>query len=173
MKILLAYFSRAGENYFGGQYRYIDKGNTEIAAEIIEKLCDVDVFKIEMKQPYSDVYQECIKQAKKDLESKTKPEIKKCSVDIKNYDKIILAYPNYWSTVPMAVFTFLESFDFSDKIIYPLCTNEGSGMGKSESDIKRTAKCSVVKGLPIIGSKVEKSEKTIKNWLKENYLIKE
>ena len=68
----------------------------------------------------------------------------------------------------MAVFTFLEHFDFSKKVIKPFCTHEGSGMGSSEKDIKRlcpTAK--VEKGLAIHGSSVERARKDIERWVKE------
>lgn len=66
----------------------------------------------------------------------------------------------------MAVFTFLEHFDFSGKIIKPFCTHEGSGMGNSERDIKRlcpTAK--VEKGLAIRGGSVRQAGKEIERWL--------
>ena len=64
---------------------------------------------------------------------------------IDEYDNIVLAYPNYWGTMPMAVFTFLEKYDLSGKTILPLCTNEGSGMGHSEQDIAKIAKGATVK----------------------------
>ena len=54
-----------------------------------------------------------------------------------SYDVIYIGYPNWWGTMPMAVFTFLESYDFSGKTIIPYCTHEGSGMGSSERDIKK------------------------------------
>ena len=67
----------------------------------------------------------------------------------------------------MAVATFLESFDFSGKIILPLCTNEGSGMGSSETDIKKYAPNAILKkGLSIIGSQAEKSKGSVEKWLK-------
>ena len=68
--------------------------------------------------------------------------------------------------MPMAVFTFLEHFDFSGKTIKPFCTHEGSGMGSSVSDIKRlcpTAK--VENGLAIHGGSVKKSADAIKKWV--------
>ena len=135
-KTLIAYFSRADENYFGGAMRYIKVGNTEIAVGKIRELIDADTFKIEMKEPYSPVYMTCIDEAKKDLRAKARPALVSMPDSVDAYDTVILAYPNYWGTMPMAVFTFLENFDFSGKTILPLCTNEGSGMGGSERDIK-------------------------------------
>ena len=137
-KTLIAFFSRADENYFGGAMRYVKVGNTEIVANIIKDLILADSFKIEMKNPYSPVYMTCIEEAKKDLRAKARPELVSVPESIDEYDTVILAYPNYWGTMPMAVYTFLESFDFSGKTILPLCTNEGSGMGSSEREIKKT-----------------------------------
>ena len=58
--------------------------------------------------------------------------------------------------MPMPVWTFLEKYDFSGKTIMPLCTHEGSGMGHSESDIKKICPAAKVeKGLAIRGSSVK------------------
>ena len=91
-----------------------------------------------MKNPYSPVYMTCIEEAKKDLRAKARPELVSMPECIDEYDTVILAYLNYWGTMPMAVFTFLKAFDFSGKTILPLCTNEGSGLSGSERDIKKT-----------------------------------
>ena len=171
-KTLNAFFSRADENYFGGAMRYVKVGNTEIVAGIIKDLISADTFKIEMKNPYSPVYMTCIEEAKKDLRAKARPELVSVPESIDEYDTVILAYPNYWGTMPMAVYTFLENFDFSGKTILPLCTNEGSGMGSSEREIKKTCPgADVKKGLPITGSAAANSKSSVERWLKANGLI--
>ena len=171
-KTLIAFFSRADENYFGGAMRYVKVGNTEIVAGIIKDLIPADSFKIEMKNPYSPVYMTCIEEAKKDLRAKARPELVSVPESIDEYDTVILAYPNYWGTMPMAVYTFLENFDFSGKTILPLCTNEGSGMGSSEREIKKTCPgADVKKGLPITGSAAANSKSSVERWLKANGLI--
>lgn len=171
-KTLIAFFSRADENYFGGAMRYVKVGNTEIVVNGMKEMIDADVFKIEMKYPYSPVYMTCIEEAKKDLRAKARPELTSYLDSIDDYDTVILAYPNYWSTMPMAVFTFLERYDFSGKTILPLCTNEGSGMGHSESDIKKLAPgAAVKKGLAITGSNAANAGASVKKWLSANGLI--
>ena len=171
-KTLTAFFSRADENYFGGTMRYIEVGNTEIAVGKIKERIDTDIFKIEMKTPYAKDYNTCIDQAKKDKQNDVRPELVSLPESIDGYDTIILAYPNYWSTMPMAVFTFLDAFSFKGKTILPLCTNEGSGMGTSESDIKKLCVGADVKrGLALNGSNVGKSDAQIENWLKTNGLM--
>ena len=171
-KTLIAFFSRADENYFGGAMRYVKVGNTEIVVNGMKELIDADTFKIEMKNPYSPVYMTCIEEAKKDLRAKARPELVSMPESIDEYDTVILAYPNYWGTMPMAVFTFLEAFDFTGKTILPLCTNEGSGMGSSERDIKKTCSgAEVKKGLSITGSQAANAKASVQKWLSANGLL--
>ena len=171
-KTLIAFFSRADENYFGGSMRYVDVGNTEIAVGKIRELIDADVFRIEMKTPYSRDYMTCINEAKKDLQQKERPVLVALPESIDAYDTVILAYPNYWGTMPMAVYTFLDAFDFAGKTILPLCTNEGSGMGGSEREIAKTCPGATLKrGLPITGSSVNASKPQIEKWLRQNGLL--
>ena len=171
-KTLIAFFSRADENYFGGAMRYVKVGNTEIVVNDMKEMIDADTFKIEMKDPYSPVYMTCINEAKQDLRAKARPELVSMPASIDEYDTVVLAYPNYWGTMPMAVFTFLENFDFSGKTILPLCTNEGSGMGGSERDIKKTCPDAVVKsGLSVTGSEAANAAGRVKKWFAANGLM--
>ena len=171
-KTLIAFFSRADENYFGGAMRYVKVGNTEIVCDIMKDMIPADSFKIEMKNPYSPVYMTCIDQARKDLRERVRPELVSIPESIDDYDTVVLAYPNYWGTVPMAVVTFLEHFNFTGKTILPLCTNEGSGMGGSERDIRKYAPgAEIKKGLSITGSEAANSRSSLRRWLSANGLM--
>lgn len=98
-----------------------------------------------------------------------RPELRGTLPDLSGYDTIVLGYPCWWGTMPQAVFTFLESADFSGKKILPFCTHEGSGMGRSESDIKKLCPAATVaRGLAITGSSCASSEAAIKKWLSAN-----
>ena len=87
-KTLIAYFSRADENYFGGAMRYVKTGNTEIVVNGMKDMITADSFKIEMKDPYSPVYMTCIEEAKKDLKSNARPELTFYLDSIDAYDNI-------------------------------------------------------------------------------------
>lgn len=166
MRNLVAYFSRKDENYVSGMLKYLEVGNTEVAAGMIQKLTGADIFKIEPRQEYSKGYNDCIAEAQEDQRRNARPELKTYPESIREYDTIYLGYPNYWGTMPMAVFTFLEHFDFSGKKIRPFCTHEGSGMGSSVSDIRRLCPgADVESGLAIQGGSVQKAENKIKQWL--------
>ena len=167
MANLVAFYSRADENYFGGQYRYIEVGNTDKVANMISEITGADFFKIEQKDAYSADYQECIAEAKKDLQENKRPEVLNLPDDLDAYDEIYLGYPNYWGTMPMAVYTFLENYDFSGKKIHPFCTHEGSGLSRTEKDIEKAAKgAKVEKGLAIHGSSVDNAKNAVEKWLK-------
>lgn len=168
MAKLVAFYSRADENYFGGAYRYIEVGNTEKVADMIAQAVGADLFKIEQATPYAADYNTCIDQAKKDLQKKARPELLKLPDSIDQYDEIYLGYPNYWGDMPMAVYTFLERFDWSGKTIHPFCTHEGSGLTGTERKIQQTCKgASVGKGLAIQGSYVDGAASTVAKWIKE------
>lgn len=165
MKKLVAYYSRSGENYFGGSIKNISKGNTEVVAEMIQNILDCDIFEIQQKEPYSLNYQECTRQAQNDLKNHVRNELVEYLDNIEEYDEIYLGYPNYWGTCPTAVFSFLDKYDLSNKKIYPFCTNEGSGLGNSVSDIQKECHAQVMKGLSIRGSYVNDCEDEVREWL--------
>lgn len=168
MAKLVAFYSRADENYFGGTMKYIKVGNTEKAAKMIAGLTGADLFKIEQKIPYASDYNTCIAQAKEDKQSGKRPELLNLPENLEKYDEIYLGYPNYWGTMPMAVYTFLENYDFTGKKIYPFCTHEGSGLSNTEKDIAKAAKGAVVeKGIAIHGSNVDTAEPALKNWIQK------
>lgn len=166
MAELIAFFSRKDENYVNGILKWLDVGNTEAAAGIIQKLTGAKMFRLEPARPYSREYNACIAEAQADQRRDARPELKAYPESITDYDVIYLGYPNYWGTMPMAVFTFLEHFDFNGKTIQPFCTHEGSGLGSSVKDIMRLCPGAKVEaGLAIRGGSVYRSEQAIEKWL--------
>ena len=163
--ILVAFFSHTGENFFPGGPRRIEKGNTHIAAEMIAEVCDADLFEIKTVVEYSDVYKECVEQAKNDMATDARPELKE-DKDISGYDVIFIGYPNWCGTMPKAVWTFLENHDFTGKVVCPFCTNEGSGLANSVKDMETLIPTAVQKnGLSIKGSQVQEAMPAIKEWV--------
>ena len=163
---LIAYFSRKGQNYWDGSIKDLKKGNTEVVAEYIRKAVGGDLFEIETVKAYDKDYYGCTAEAKKELYENARPELKSYK-DVGGYDVIFVGYPNWWGTMPTAVFGFLERCDLRGKIIAPFCTNEGSGMGSSERDLKRICVgATIEKGLPIRGCEAADSEKIVSDWAK-------
>ena len=167
MAALIAFYSRAGENYFSGTHRAIAVGNTEKAARLLAELTGAELFHIEQKVPYSDDYDTCVAEARRDLRANARPELTALPERLDDYDEIYLGYPNYCGTMPMAVYTFLEHYDWQGKTIHPFCTNEGSGLSNTEQDIRRAAKgARVAPGLSLRGSAVEGAKPKLEQWLR-------
>ena len=165
--VLTVYYSRKGQNYWNGSIKNIEKGNTERVAEFIHKAVGGDLFEIDTVRAYAEDYYVCIDEAKQELRENARPEIKKYLDTLNAYDTIFVGYPNWWGTCPMAVFTFLEHYDLSGKRIIPFCTNEGSGMGSSERDLKKICKGATVEGgLSIHGAEAAQSETKTAAWAK-------
>ena len=136
-KNLIIYYSRKGQNYWNGSIKNLDKGNTEIVAEFIQKAVGGDLFEIETVKEYSADYYECIDDAKQELNSGARPELKKYLDSIDEYDNIFICGPCWWGTYPMAMFTQLERLDWNGKKVIAVMTHEGSGLGSCERDLKK------------------------------------
>ena len=135
-KILVAYFSWSG--------------NAKTLAGQIAQVTDGDLFEIKTVMPYPVTYEECTRVARQEQDSNARPAILRNVANMTQYSTVFLCYPNWWGTMPMAVFTFLESYDFSGKKIYPLVTHGGSRFGRSLDDIKRLSPRAVIgEGLDI------------------------
>ena len=168
MSSLVIYFSRSGENYFGGELKNIEKGNTEVIAEYIEELDNADLFKVEPAVEYPEDYMKSIDIAKKEQHADAWPEIKETLDNIDAYDTINIGYPNWWGTLPMPMFTQLEQLDFTGKTVKPFVTHEGSGFGSSIKDIEKLCDGAEVKnGLSIPGANVENAKSTVEAWINE------
>ena len=165
-RITTVYFSRKGQNYWAGGIKELAKGNTERVAEYIQEAVGGDIFKVETVEDYPDDYYVCIDIAKQELNNDARPAVKALP-DLDAYDTIFVGYPNWWGTMPMAMLTVLENFDLADKHIVPFCTNEGSGMGSSERDLKRVCPGAMVEpGLSIPGHEAEGSRAKVAAWAK-------
>jgi len=164
--ILVAFFSRTGENYCNGKLVTLSVGNTELTAGKIAVMTGGELFKIEPLRMYADNYRACTEEAKQELQSNARPGLKQYLDSLDPYHTIILAYPNWWNTMPMPVWTFLEHYDFSGKEILPLCTHEGSALGRSVSDIRKLCPGAEVEaGLAIRGGAIEQADDQIRKWL--------
>lgn len=167
-KSLSAYFSRKGNNYVGGSIVNLPIGNTEVIARKIQGLTGSDLFQIRTVKPYPEDYTEATRVAQDELSGNARPELTDMVADMDLYGVIYLGYPNWWGTMPMAVCTFLDLYDFSGKTIVPYCTHEGSGLGSSERDIKRLCPTArFFSGLAIRGGAVGRADRDVANWLKK------
>ena len=173
--ILVAYFSRTGDNYAVGN---IAKGNTHIVADMIAEAVGADTFEIKTIKDYPSDYKACTEVAKNELEKNARPELAAKVPNMQDYDVIFLGYPIWWSDMPMAVYTFMESYDFQGKTIIPFCTSAGDVLtGRESSIIPEHAKgAKVLDGLGIEGKRAQQNPDSVKpevqKWLAKLGFVK-
>lgn len=167
-KVLVAFFSRTGENYAVGN---IKKGNTHIVAEMIAAETSADLFEIKPVKAYPVEYRACTDVAKEEKESDARPEIAG-DTKVEDYDVIFIGYPNWWGDMPMAVYTFIEKHDWQGKTVVPFCTHEGSGLSDTAASLENSCQGStVLQGLAVKGSTAQNSQddakKAVQSWIKK------
>ena len=168
-KVLVAYFSRIGEQYSVGN---IKEGNTAIIAKMIANKTGGDLFEIKVVQDnYPSMYTELTEYAQKEKRNNARPEIVGKVENFADYDTIFIGYPNWWGDMPMPVYTFLESYDFTNKNVVPFCTHEGSGLGGTQNKVQNAAKgAKLLNGFAIYGHTAQndrnEADKKVSEWLK-------
>ena len=142
-------------------------GNTRKLAEQIHKQVGGDILEIVPAAPYPAEYQATVDQAKREQQENARPAVKTKIADPAQYGVVFLGYPNWWSSMPMPVWTFVEQNGLDGKTIAPFDTHGGGGLGHSVDDLKKLVPHSkVLKGLAVRGTAAGHAEKDVENWLK-------
>lgn len=150
----IVYFSRTGEQYSVGN---ITEGNTAIVAGMIADKTGGSLFEIKVADDvYPAGYSELIKFAQKEKRQKARPAITGTVDNFAEYDTVFIGYPNWWAEMPMPVYTFLESHDFTGKNVVPFCTHEGSGFGGTDEKVRDVTRARMLRGFAIYGHTAQK-----------------
>lgn len=164
-KILVAYFSRGGEVYSVG---VVSKGNTAIVAEMIAELTGGDLFEIEPVTPYPSSYEETRVIVTREADENARPPIANTVDNMEEYDTVFIGYPIWRVDLPMIVYNFLESYDFSGKTVIPFNTHGGSRQAGTQETIEsRLSDSTVLGGLAILGVDAQNSPENVKQLVAE------
>jgi flavodoxin len=171
-RVLLAYFSRAGENYYYGGRKDLDVGNTEVLAGMISALIACDVHRIEAAEPYSDGYDATVKRNAREQDAGTRPAMATPLPSIERYDTVLLASGIWNVRAPMIMTTFAESYDFTGKTIHPVTTFATSGLGATGRDYASSCPGAVIgDGLAVRGEEVRDAGPDVESWLRRTGLL--
>lgn len=145
---------------------YSWSGNTETVANFIHNEVGGDIVKLEPEEAYTDNINELSGIAQKEKRDNARPLLKTRIDNISEYDTIFLGYPNWWSDMPMLMYTFLDEYDLSGKTIAPFVTHGESGLSGTPSKIqKEEPNSKVTEGLAIQHDNIENSESAVKEWI--------
>lgn len=176
--ILIAYFSWADNTAVevDGNNSNVDAvtsasvvapGNTARLAQWIQEYVGGDLFPIVVTEPYPDDYDECLDRAADEKAENARPELTNYLDNIDDYDIIFLGFPNWWYTAPMAIFSFIEEYDLSDKTIVPFCTHGTGGLASCIRDITTALPDSaeVLEPLGVYREDIEQAQSEVNEWL--------
>ncbi len=179
-KTLVAYFSRVGNTDFPDDIDAVSsatlsrkdgelKGNAQLMAEWMAEEAGGDLFAIQTENTYPIDYRETTDVAKREQNANDRPALKTHIDGMADYSTVYVVFPNWWVDLPMAVYAFFDEYDLSGKTVYVSITHEGSGFSRTVSTIENLEPdASVIEGLSIRGSKVPKSEETVRQFVRDH-----
>ncbi|WP_051265455.1 flavodoxin [Nakamurella lactea] len=166
-RVLLAYFSRAGENYWYGKRRTLKTGNTEVLAQLIAARIGCDTHRIEAADPYPNGYDDTVARNVREQDAGARPEIANPLPDLIGYRVVILASPIWNVRPPMIMTTFVEAVDLAGKTIHPVTTHAMSGLGRAPAIYAAAAPTAVLgPGLAVQGERVNQADDEITAWVR-------
>ena len=150
--VLIAYFSWSG--------------NTEQVARIIQQETGGDLFEIAPATAYTDDYNELLDIAQQEQPDNARPELASLVENWEQYDTVFVGYPNWWNDAPMAVYTFLESYDWDGKTLIPFNTSASGGFGRSLSGLEESAPgASILEGISFTERTLVDAQSEVTAWL--------
>ena len=165
-RVLLAYFSRAGENYYYGDRTYLQVGNTEVLAGMISSQIACDVHRIEAAEPYSDDYEATVARNVREQQADARPPIANPLPDVGSYDVVLLGSGLWNVRPPMIMQTFAEGLDLRGKTVLPVVTYAVSGIGAAPEVYEQACPGATIgEGIAVRGEEVAHAGAEVTAWL--------
>ncbi len=142
-------------------------GNAAKIAGWIQQEVGGDLFSIVVSEPYSSDYDECLDRAADEKADNARPALVNHVDGMENYDIVFLGFPNWWYTLPMAVLSFVEEYDFSGKTIIPFCTHGTGGLANTIQDLTAALPddVTILDPIGVYRSDVDSSRPAVQEWI--------
>ena len=172
---MIAYFSWADNAVIDGEVDVVaspsvtSPGNVQQLAGWVQEETGGVLFSIQVTEPYSSDWDECLERANGERAENARPELTASVENMESYDTIFLGYPNWWYGAPMAVLSFLEDYDFSGKQVYLFCSHGTGGLANSVEDIRASMPGANISEniFDVYEENAASSQEDIQSWLTE------
>lgn len=166
-RVLLAFFSRPGEQYWNGGRRVVEVGNTAVIAGMISDLADVDVHRIEAVEPYPADYTPTVERSTRELQADARPAIAGALPRLDGYGTVLLGSPIWGVREPMILRTFVEGVGaLAGTTVHPFVTYAVSGLGSAIADYTRLCPDATIGNpLAIRGEEARQGRGRVRSWL--------
>jgi flavodoxin len=180
-KPLIAYFTRVGNTVYdnpdkadafsAASFNIVNdvlKGNAQLLAEMIQESTGGDLFPITTEIKYAEGRNEVEGYAREEQRNNARPALTTHVQNMAGYDTVFIVYPNWWFDMPMAIYSFLEEYDFSGKTVIPLATSSSSGFSDSQNTLKKMLSGSILlNGLAVRAVNAANAKNDVQKWLRE------
>jgi flavodoxin len=165
-RVLLVYFSRAGENYHYGGRRFLEVGNTEVVAGLIRAELGCDVHRVEAAEPYSDDYDDTVARNVREQDADARPTLVRPLPSVAGYDVVMLGSGLWNVRPPMIMRTVTDALDLTGKTVLPVVTYAVSGIGAAPSEYAEACPGATIgEGLAVRGEEVDQAGPAVRSWL--------
>ena len=166
-KVLVAYYSRADENYGDGGTEWLEVGHTKVMAGYIADALGADTYEIVPEVAYPEGYDDCCDLAKEEQRDDARPAIADALPDVSGYQVVFLGCPIWWGEEPRIIRTFLEGVDLSGKTVVPFTTHGGSGLGSVPGNLRAfVPDATILDGHAVAGTAVDGARDEVASWAK-------
>jgi len=127
-KILVAYFSFTN--------------NTQAIASSMAVILGADTYQITPSEAYTSDNNNYYDSSTRAYQEQYGPPSARPAINATlsniDYDVILLGFPIWYGKVPRVVLTFLDTYDFSGKVVIPFCTSGSSGISTAQTELQST-----------------------------------
>lgn len=143
-------------------------GNTQYMAYVIQETTGADIFRIEPRTPYPTDHSTLVDLAAEEQDENARPAIKDRVTNMDDYDVVFIGYPIWWSDMPMILYTFFDTYDFSGKTIIPFSTHGGSSFAGTPRTIQGLEPdATMLDGLTISRNNIQNARQEIIDWVND------
>lgn len=142
-------------------------GNAAKIAGWIQQEVGGDLFSIVVEDPYSSDYDECLDRAADEKADNARPALVNHVDNMEDYDIVFIGFPNWWYTLPMAVLSFVEEYDFSSKTIVPFCTHGTGGLSSTIRDLTAALPndVTILDPIGVYRPDIDSSRSAVQEWI--------
>ena len=141
-------------------------GNTEAVAGMLQSETGGELFEIAPAEAYTEDYDALLDIARDEQSSGARPTLANTVDNWEDYDVVFVGFPNWWSDAPMAVYTFLESYDWTGKTLVPFNTSSSGGFGRSLDGIAESAAgATIPEGIALTEGELADAQNAVTEWL--------
>ena len=127
-KILVAYFSFTN--------------NTQVIATSMADILGADTYQITPSEAYTSDNNNYYDSSTRAYQEQYGPASARPAINATlsntDYEVVLLGFPSWYGKVPRVVLTFLDTYDFSGKVVIPFCTSGSSGISTAQTELQST-----------------------------------